>query len=104
MESAEEGKSTLNLQLHRQSLTTVRAYVMEAGIAVFLIPSVPAVICNSYCFYTQTCKSCQRRAWTHQAAQADRRGPPSRRSPGKVDGFKTESLCTTEAEGSNCTG
>lgn len=62
MESDGEGKNTLNLQLHRQSLTTVHAYVMVAGITVFLIPSVPAVICNSYCFYTQTCKSCQQRS------------------------------------------
>lgn len=39
MESAEEGKNTLNLQLHRQSLVTVHAYVIEAGITVLLIPS-----------------------------------------------------------------
>lgn len=61
-ESAEEGKNTPNLQLHRQSLTTVRAYVIEAGIAVFLIPCMPAVICNTYCCYTMTRKSCQWRS------------------------------------------
>ena len=45
------GGSALSLLLQRQPSTTLHAYVIEAGIAVFLIPG--------YCFYTQTCRSCQ---------------------------------------------
>ena len=77
MEWAGEGRSTLNLGLQQQPSTTLRAYVIEAGIAVFLIP--PATV------------------FTHRHAGAVR----ASKGPAEVDGFtlKTEKLARKGGRG-----